>query len=180
MFLALSVPRVLPVFALAVLAGSARAGTPTAEGGAAEHSNHFATGVFGSSYLVVDPDDHLHGHYGGGAFFEAHVIPHALAIEFGIQVLKAPEAVELPFDLLFKVPFHAAPWAEPFIGAGPSFVPAIHDGTTSWHFGAAIVAGAYWWVHPHVAILTGLNYNIIANGGAQHEIGLMVGPVYGF
>ncbi len=165
--------RQLVLLALALVSGPVSAAEPA-------HENHFATGLFGSAYLVVGSDKAVHGHYGGGVFFEAHVVPHYLAIEVGLQVLSASGALELPFDVLFKVPFHVKPWCEPFVGLGPTFVPAIHGGVTSWHFGVAFVGGAYWWLHPHVGLLTTLSYNIIANSGAQHEVGLQVGPVFGF
>ncbi len=143
-----------------------------------EHENHFFAGAKGA-YLYAMQKDGNHHHAGAGIFFELSLLPHMLELEISVKAMSAHEGVVMPIDILLKVPFHPLPKVNPFIGLGPAMALVIDDGVEA-HFGGAVAAGSYFWVHPHVALSAELNFNLLYAHGPAYEYGGAVGVLAGW
>jgi hypothetical protein len=156
-------------------------------GGAHEHHNHYFVGANGM-VLAAFSKEPTEVKFGGGAFFEFTVVPNWLEIEIGVHVLKAPEKLELPIDVLLKKPFHVNHWFHPYVGLGPTIVPEFvaanekegKAARTELDGGVAIVAGSYFWLHPHVGLSLEINNNILFAHGIIDEFGGSGGVVFGW
>ncbi len=144
----------------------------------AEHENHYFAGAKGA-YLYAMHENESHHHAGAGIFFELSLLPHMLEMEFSVKAMSAQKGVVVPIDILLKVPFHPLPQVNPFIGLGPAMALVIHDGASA-HFGGAVVAGSYFWVHPHVALSAEMNFNLLYDHGAVYEYGAAAGVLAGW
>ena len=107
----------------------------------------------------------------------------------------------LPVDLLFKKPWHKGDFVF-YLGVGPSAIfgvalgeeeadasePSAEESTAGddeaieappdVHFGFAGVGGMTWWLRPRVGVTAELNYNIVIDGGAVHELGASLGMTF--
>ena len=148
------------------------------EAGHVEHApTHIVTGATGTA-LAVMLDDEAEAAYGGGVMIEWEAQEH-VSLAFNVRVLSAGHAVELPMDLLVKVPFHVTQWFHPFFAVGPTVIPIVSGGSGT-HFGGAAVAGADLWVSDHVGLVAEVAYNAISNHGLQNEAGGNLGVIFGF
>jgi hypothetical protein len=147
-----------------------------------EHEEHhrFVTGV-NAIALGAIAHGHAIGEYGGGGFFEVVAIPGWLEFELGAHYLRTAEKTNVvPIDLLVKKPFHPLPWLNPYVGLGPTFIPAFGNGEKSFHAGLATEAGAYFWVSHRVGISAEINYNLVSESGLVQEVAGLSGVVVGF
>ena len=157
-------------------------GHPTAD---ASHDDHhsgprYVLGVKASYLEAVTPDE-IHAAGGGGLFFEFAVVPHWFEIEYGVRVLTSGHGLSFPADIIFKIPFHPTDAVQPFVGIGPTLVPAFEDGTgTVLHGGGVLAVGSYFWAWSWGGLLAEVNYNLLYDHGVAHEAGLNVGLAYRF
>ncbi len=75
---------------------------------------------------------------------------------------------------LAKFPFHLDDAWAPFVGIGPTVVPVFAD-ESSVHFGGVVAAGVSYGLGDWGSIFAELNYNLIYEHGAVHEIGVNTG-----
>lgn len=153
---------------LVCTAGPAHAGEPHA-------TFHLAAGVKGG-YLAGFAHGEVAHSGGGGAFVEWTAVQGWLELELGARYLGGHGHL-LPIDLLAKKPFHLTDTVHPYLGLGPTFVLAFADGT-SVHYGLATVAGSYLWLAKHIGLLAELNYNLVYEDGAVHEVGAAAGLAF--
>lgn len=149
-----------------------------------EHRIHVGITFVG---LAAIGGEGVHGNLGGGVFLEVTLIPAWLEVELNVQGLASEGGAVMPIELLFKKPFHVRPWFHPFIGLGPTFVPAFLPQETQVRLGGggAAVAGAYFWLSRHVGIEVEANYNLLyedraEHAGITHEVGGTTGLVLGY
>jgi hypothetical protein len=168
----------------AALLAPASAGAATVKPSAAaeDHENHYFIGVNAQSLSLLGTD--VEFAIGAGAFFEMTVINHWLELELAVHVLSIPATgkVELPIELLAKIPFHPADWVTIYVGVGPMVTPYFST-TSGLYAGVATALGAYFWFSQHFGISAELNDNFVfstSTGKFVYEVGGTVGVVYGF
>jgi len=149
-----------------------------ADRGAHSSEKHFMVGAMGS-YLAAIHGDEVHHYGGGGLLFEATLVPHWLEMEYSVRALSDGHALLFPVDVLLKLPFHVSDTVIPYIGAGPTLVPAFVDELSA-HAGIATSAGAGFWLWSWGGLIAELNYNLLFEGDLVHEIGGSGGVGYRF
>ena len=175
--------------------GGAPEAAPTAEHDAApsgEQGEHAAHGEHGQhahrefflgahfAALGSFKGDEKESHLGLGGFFEVSAIHGWLEIEFGLRMLSGKDGVEIPLDLVFKKPFHLNSWIHPYVGLGPTVLLTPGSSESAAHIGLATAVGSYFWLTRHTGLTAELNYNLISDGGAVHEVGGAAGFVLGY
>ncbi len=181
---------------LAKRAARAQAGHP-------EGVHHrWALGFRGTGLAVMRKDEEVHGLGGVGGFVEFAAAKGELDLELSARVLFEEGHLGLPVDLLFKKPWHKGDFVF-YVGVGPSAVFGVplgeeeeplapelpaEDSTSGddggiqappdVHFGFAGVGGMTWWLRPRVGVTAELNYNIVIDHGAVHELGASLGMTF--
>jgi hypothetical protein len=154
-----------------------------------KHEHHYFMGIKGgylAGFHKVDDGDHGETHTytshlgGAGIFAEFTLVRRWLELEICFMALGSNHGAVLPFDILFKIPFHVNRWFHLFVGLGPAMAVAVEDGHTTVHFGGASVLGAYFWIHKHVGLLVEVRYNLLYEHGPLHEVGGGAGVVVGW
>lgn len=155
---------------------------PEADGGADQGAHgsehHLVVGALGS-YLAAIHGDEVHHYGGGGLLFEASLVAHWLELEYSVRALTDGHALLFPVDVLLKLPFHLFDTAVPFIGAGPTVIPAFVDELEA-HLGIATTAGVCFWLWSWGGLFAEANYNLVFEGDLVHEIGGNGGIGYRF
>ena len=173
-----------------------------AQGGHHEGVHHrWALGFRGTGLAVLQKDAEAHGLGGVGGFVEFAAAKGELDLELSARVLFEDGHLGLPVDLLFKKPWHKGDFVF-YLGVGPSAIfgvelgeeeadasePSAEESTAGddeaieappdVHFGFAGVGGMTWWLRPRVGVTAELNYNIVIDGGAVHELGASLGMTF--
>jgi hypothetical protein len=154
-----------------------------------EHGGHEAHGhhpqrdfFFGAQLVMLGSfkGSESERHVGLGGFLEFSAIHHWLEIEFGLRMVNGKDGLEMPFDVIFKKPFHLNSWMHPYVGLGPTvlFTPGSNESAA--HFGLATALGSYFWLSEHAGLSAELNYNLLSDSGALHEVGGAAGIVLGY
>jgi hypothetical protein len=172
--------------------GAAPAGEHGEHEGHGEHGEHEGHGEHGPhahreffvgahfAALGSFKGDEKESHLGLGGFFEVSAIHNWLEIEFGLRMLSGKDGVEIPLDLVFKKPFHLNSWIHPYVGLGPTVLLTPGSSESAAHLGLATAVGSYFWLTRHTGLTAELNYNLISDGGAVHEVGGAAGFVVGY
>ena len=120
---------------------------------------------------------------GVGLFAEVSLVPHWLELELATRLMAGPGVVELPVELLAKLPFALAKTWTVYLGAGPVLVPAFvseaGESAAHVHVGVSAVLQSYWWFAPQAAAIVELGYGGIAESHFAHELTGSVGFAYG-
>jgi hypothetical protein len=173
--------------AFASIVGAARAahaeGTPNAPAEGAgreeEKGEHTIVVGVGGAFDVELSDGSTHG--GVNAFVEWNAIPSWLELELGVSVIPADKGVEVPIDLLFKKPFHLAPWSELMIGIGPEIVRVSTPDTKTTYFGGVgALDFMFWPFGERVGLWVAPEYDVLFHDGAQSGLGATGGVLVGW
>ncbi len=128
---------------------------------------------------------------GVGGFVEVSAVHGELELELAGRVLFEEGKLQIPVELLFKKPWDRGPFRF-FMGVGPAAIfgvtladehagedaQAAEAGPSGVHFGFSGVAGLTWWMRPRLGLNAELNYNIVIDHGASHELGASLGVVF--
>jgi hypothetical protein len=164
-----------------------------------EHVGHsrVAVGFLGTGLASLRKGEEPAGLLGLGGLVEFSVVHGELELEISTRALFEEEAVHVPIELLLKKPWDVKN-VRFFLGVGPALVlefetPSdVEQGVSEVendvaevgpvppgiHFGFASVAGMTWKFRPRVGLTVEMNYNIVIEGGATHELGVSTGLVF--
>ena len=173
-----------------------------AQGGHHDGVHHrWALGFRGTGLAVMRKDKEAHGLGGVGGFVEFAAAKGELDLELSARVLFEEGHLGLPVDLLFKKPWHKGAFVF-YLGVGPSAIFGVALGEEEAlaqespseesvteddegiqappdvHFGFAGVGGMTWWLRPRVGVTAEVNYNIVIDNGAVHELGASLGMTF--
>jgi hypothetical protein len=139
-----------------------------------------STIVGGRASFLRAIQPHAKPHFGGGLSVERAVVHHLLEVELVAGLLPGEHATLLPVELLLKVPFHPTSWLQPYLGLGPAMVVSFDHGEASPHFGAAAVAGAYFWLGGGLGLMLEVQQELLYDHGVVPEFGTAAGVVWAF
>jgi hypothetical protein len=164
-----------------------------------EHVGHsrVAVGFLATGLASLRKGEEPGGVLGFGGLVEFSVVHGELELELSTRALFEETAVHLPVELLLKKPWDVKK-VRFFVGVGPAVVfgfhveeeehqgagalddEAVHVGAEppAVHFGFASVAGLTWKFRPRIGLTVEMNYNILIEGGATHELGVSTGLVF--
>jgi len=164
--------------------------------GASAHSR-WSLGVRGTGLASLRKDRPVKGLGGVGGFVEFSAVHGELELELASRALFEEGELHVPVELLFKRPWERGDFRF-FIGVGPAVIfgaplgeedasdghaaedsEAAEAAPPTVHFGFSGLAGLVWWMQPRVGLSAELNYNIVIDHGASHELGASVGVVFG-
>ena len=125
---------------------------------------------------------------GPGAFVQMLAVPGELQIELAARFLIQPEVFEVPVGVLLEKPWDVKN-ARFYLGVGPALVvrvptPAAGEGAAqapeevAARFGFVGVGGLTYWLRPRVGLSVELDYNIVIDSGATHELGASLGLAF--
>lgn len=120
-----------------------------------------------------------HG-FGGGLFFETELLPRHLDLEVGLAIVDLPDAdiLELPFDVLLKLPFYFGESVELYLAVGLTAGPAFGPESTALQFGGAATAGSYVWLGERVGLEVEAEYALLREEGELvQELAFALGAV---
>lgn len=147
-------------FALPALAGPT---TPVhAPASAADDAHHAVLGakLVGLSLPGEEDAPFL---VGPGVLFEYPIAHGALTVEAAAAYLFGEHGDELPVDVLLKVPFHATPALELFVGAGPLAAWSVEHDEIGW--GGLASLGGYYWTEGSLGLLLEADYEMLRSHG---------------
>ena len=154
-------------------------------------------GFLGTGLASLRKGEDPGGVFGFGGLVDFSVVQGELELGLSTRALFEEEGVHVPIQLLLKKPWDVKR-VRFFLGVGPAVVFGFHadegeldggDGRDeeaanvgaeppSVHFGFASVAGLTWKFRPRIGLTVEMNYNIVIEGGAAHELGVSTGLVF--
>ncbi len=113
-------------------------------------------------------------------FAEGTVIEGWLEIELSASVVRigSEDKWVIPVDLLLKKPFHIGD-VTPYVAIGPT-IAFVRGEENIVGVGAAAVVGVYVWLSDSWGIDIELDYALVDEDGAQHELTFAAGPTLRF
>jgi hypothetical protein len=106
-----------------------------------------------------------------GVAFERAIIPGVLNAELAASIMASTEGVNVPTQLLIKIPFQLGNNGELFIGGGA--VMEVHEAKAN--EGLIATTGYYYWPTAHLGLSMAADYAMSVQGEVQYELGLMAG-----
>lgn len=160
--------------------GAAQAGPETAQEELEAREYVFGVKVAQVNVFVEEHDEAEHG-AGVGLFFETDLVPGRLDIEIGFAAFVLPDVdiVELPVDVLLKLPYFFGDVAEVYAAAGLTFGPVIGEDDTALQVGGAFVVGSYIFLNSHWGLDFEVDYALLTEEGELvHELTFALGAVF--
>lgn len=110
----------------------------------------------------------------GGGFALEHSLLHGwLEAEFVSAAIQIDRELLIPIDLILKKPLHFGIFC-PYFGGGLAMTVLPSEGQA--FLGGSLVVGSYLWLWGDIGLDIELEYNVLNEDGAVHEIIAGVGP----
>ncbi len=154
----------------------------TGERSAAAQQEHHHANVVGLKGMEVNHLEGGHNEIGSGIgiFYEHALIERWLELEICAIRAQVHGQLEVPFDLVAKVPIELTHSVTAFVGGGTTLTFEEEEDGWSTHYGVVLVAGLYVWPSEHWGLDIEVDYKHLAGSGNSHEVELAAGPAYRF
>ncbi|MBW2734086.1 MAG: hypothetical protein JRH20_16990 [Deltaproteobacteria bacterium] len=159
--------RTFVILALCALPAIAQA-DPVLHGSGTSEPGH---SIFGAKIVggaAIDPEGSAHRRMGLALLYEYALIPHWLEGEISVAGMLCDHGPLLPVELLLKIPFHLNDQWEFYVGAGAAMVVDFDHEQA--FFGGVGSVGTFFWLSDHFGLLFELDYLLLHEHGATHEL----------